>query len=186
MPIRVLPASRGPRAQRGVALVFALVMLLVLGMLGAVAMQTALLEERMAGASADREIAFQAAEAALRDGQAYAFGTLSQGSGFSAACTGGLCLPSSTAAGVWDTVDWQGPQPIVYGSRTGAAPIAGVRQPPRYLVELFPPVPPGPGASASIGSKPAQAGGTAFRITALAWGRKPGTQVMLQSVFVRT
>ena len=62
--------SRFIRAyQRGVVLIVALVVLLVLSLLGISGMQNTVLEERMAGNMYDRNLAFQAAEAALRAGE---------------------------------------------------------------------------------------------------------------------
>ena len=55
--------------QAGIALVVALVFLLVLTILGVTAMQSATLQERMAGNVRDRNVGFQAAEAALRAGE---------------------------------------------------------------------------------------------------------------------
>lgn len=56
-------------AQRGSALIMGLIMLLVITMIGLTAMQTTTQQERMAGNLRDRNIAFQAAEAALRRGE---------------------------------------------------------------------------------------------------------------------
>lgn len=55
--------------ERGVALVIALIMLLVLTVLGTATARMTLLEERMTGNTQDRRVAFQAAEAALREGE---------------------------------------------------------------------------------------------------------------------
>jgi len=55
------------RHQRGVTLIIALIFLAVLALLGAAAAQNSVLEERMAGNTRDRDLAFQAAEAALQD-----------------------------------------------------------------------------------------------------------------------
>lgn len=55
--------------ENGAALIVALLILLVLTLLGVTAMQTTTLQERMAGHSTDQELAFQAAEAALRRGE---------------------------------------------------------------------------------------------------------------------
>jgi type IV pilus assembly protein PilX len=57
------------RRQRGAAMVIALVMLLVLTVLGTATARLTLLEERMTGNTQDNRVAFQAAEAALRDGE---------------------------------------------------------------------------------------------------------------------
>ncbi|MBN8443118.1 MAG: hypothetical protein J0M28_15675 [Thauera sp.] len=55
--------------QRGSALIMGLIMLLVITMIGLTAMQTTTQQERMAGNLRDRNIAFQAAETALRRGE---------------------------------------------------------------------------------------------------------------------
>jgi type IV pilus assembly protein PilX len=55
--------------QQGAALVIALLMLLVMTVLGIAAMQVTRMEERMAGNSRDVNLAFQGAEAGLRDSE---------------------------------------------------------------------------------------------------------------------
>ena len=60
--------------QNGAALVTGLIFLVILTLLGVTAMQTSIMEERMAGNARDRNIAFQAAEAALRNAEADIFG----------------------------------------------------------------------------------------------------------------
>lgn len=57
------------QAQRGAALVISLLMLLVMTVLGLAAMQVTRMEERMAGNSRDVNLAFQGAEAGLRDSE---------------------------------------------------------------------------------------------------------------------
>jgi type IV pilus assembly protein PilX len=52
-----------------VVLIVALVLLLVLSVLGISSMQGTVMQERMAGNTFDRALAFQAAEAALREGE---------------------------------------------------------------------------------------------------------------------
>lgn len=55
--------------ERGAVLVVALLMLLVMTILGVTAMQMSRMEERMAGNSRDINLAFQGAEAGLRNGE---------------------------------------------------------------------------------------------------------------------
>ena len=55
-----------PRRQAGIALIIGLVILAVLSMIGVAAFSISTQEERMAGNSRDRMLAFEAAEAALR------------------------------------------------------------------------------------------------------------------------
>lgn len=60
---------RGSRQQRGAALVVSLILLLVLTLIGVTGMRGASMEEKMAGNMRDRNVAFQAAESALRTGE---------------------------------------------------------------------------------------------------------------------
>lgn len=57
--------------QQGAALVIVLLLLLVMTLLGLASLRATVLEERMTGALFDRSLAFQAAEAALREGEAF-------------------------------------------------------------------------------------------------------------------
>ena len=61
---------RPPNRQTGAALITGLILLIVMTMIGVTAMQTTALEERMAGNMRDQNLAFQAAEAGLRDAEA--------------------------------------------------------------------------------------------------------------------
>lgn len=58
--------SFGARAQRGIALVVALILLLLITMVGLAAMRGTLMQQRMASNLYDRQVALQNAEAALR------------------------------------------------------------------------------------------------------------------------
>lgn len=55
--------------QRGVTLVISLIFLLLLTILGVTAMNTSTLQEKMSGNLRDQDLAFQAAESALRGGE---------------------------------------------------------------------------------------------------------------------
>jgi len=66
-----------PQRQRGVVLIIALVMLLILTLIGVAGLRDTQLQERMAGGAQDRELALQAAETALREAeQAIASGSI--------------------------------------------------------------------------------------------------------------
>ena len=60
---------QSPSRERGAVLVVALLMLLIMTVLGVTAMQMSRMEERMAGNSRDINLAFQGAEAGLRDSE---------------------------------------------------------------------------------------------------------------------
>lgn len=63
--------ARGVKWQRGSALIFALVFLLVMTVIGIAGMQGTTQQEKMAGNMRNRNLAFQAAEAALRAGEKF-------------------------------------------------------------------------------------------------------------------
>jgi type IV pilus assembly protein PilX len=172
--------------QQGASLVIALMFLIVLTILGLVSVRSSTLHERMAGNDRDRAVAFEAAEAALRDAEVDILTNLTPASAFNAACTNGLCVPATVATPNWQQVPWTGATSRVYGvaSGAGAYPVA-VAQAPRYIVELLPDLPAGAGNSLNSNVRSSTSGGTAYRITARGWGQRATTQVMLQSVYVK-
>jgi Tfp pilus assembly protein PilX len=54
---------------------------------------------------------------------------------------------------------------------------------PRYVIELLPDMPRPMGET--LNTRSAASGGTPYRITAMAWGRRQTTQVQLQVVYVK-
>ena len=119
------------KKQTGVALFISLVMLLVLTIIGVSAVQTTSLEERMARNSRDRLMAFQAAESALRDAEAF-LETVVTTAPFSDAGTAGLwtIAPFSTVPR-WEQANvWTGA-----GSVVAANAVQGVATAPRFLIE---------------------------------------------------
>lgn len=172
-------------SQRGAALLTGLIFLVILTLLTLSAMKATSLEERMAGNARDQDIAFQAAEAAIRDVMLNRIPTLSPASAFVAGCAAGLCLPDNVTP-VWTTIsnnnEWntaktaQYPAPSATGGSAAPA-LANVVAQPSYIIEYV------PGAFAPEGfSMDANARGvTAYRITARGWGRTPQAAVTLQS-----
>jgi type IV pilus assembly protein PilX len=174
--------------QRGISLPIVLIFLVVLSVLGVTIIQGSTFGARIARNEADRTIAFQAAEAALRDAETdikfqRADGTLCVPGGvacradvintsdFTPTCTAGLCEPSTTTTAVWETAslwDTAGAS-VTYGQYTGAAALPLVSRPPRYLIEYFK-------LNQSL----------VMRVTAMGFGISNSTQIMLQtSVKVR-
>lgn len=193
-----LHISNSTRAQRGFSLIVGLIFLVAITLLGVIAMKNTILQERMAGGMRDRSLAFQAAEAALRDAKHDLLNLRSGGnlcapadnchpnnpiqleSGFLPTCALGRCydLPSDGLGygGVAGQPAWvafpldAGPG-VRYGFYTGALPIANVAAQPRYLIEAFTDV---NGLNQPKGY---------YRITARAVGANPNTVVTLQEVF---
>jgi type IV pilus assembly protein PilX len=176
----------------------ALMFLLVLAVLGVSALNSTLMQEKMVSNTKDANLAFQAAEAGLRDGEADVERnkTLWTPTSFTSACTNGLCVPPSTwpspsSLDISKAIDWSNTGLTrTYGSQTAAPSLPDVAAQPEYVIERIPP-PPGlpatPGSSVGIGcgvSCPTAANGFAYRLTVLATGARPETRVVLQSTYI--
>ncbi len=119
--------------QRGSVLIVSMLMLLVLTLIGITAMSTSTLEEKMAGNSRDQNLAFQAAEAALRDAEALV-GGMTTTAVFNG--TGGLYdvnVPAESAPNVLSDAAWTNGASRGYN---GATALTGVGTPPRYIIEF--------------------------------------------------
>jgi Tfp pilus assembly protein PilX len=187
--------------ERGAALLTALLVLVAVLTIGAAAAHTALNAEKSARNERDRHIAMQAAEAGLIDAErdidggadaASARAMLFAGGGalgFTAGCGRGA---SSINLGLCtyapDAPAWQGADlsasgnaagAVPYGRFTGAAlPTGGGGLPgraPRYVIELMP--------LARAGEDAGQLAANVYRITAIGFGVRPGTQVVLQTFY---
>lgn len=177
---------------RGAALVVALLMLTVVLLLGIAAAQLAMMESQAARQDRDRQMAFQAAEAALADaqmdlesGQRQQVFASNGKVGFEEGCSAngdylGLCKGSTSSdKPVWLTVDFTEDGPTVpYGKFTGRTYVHGSSLlpalAPRYIIEALPYIRPGQELDSTI-----------YRITAMGFGSKPTTKVVLQSVYRR-
>src|SRR5205085_7966815 len=139
----------GPARQRGLSLVTTLVLMLATLGLGVAVMSVGAMEERLIANTKDRDLALQAAEAALRDGEQDIATNVSSSTAFSDTCANGLCTPPSqrdTAGSLGSSpvddaqlgFDWSvGANVRTYGQYTGAAAFPGVAQQPRYVIEKF-------------------------------------------------
>ena len=195
-----------PRARsKGAALVTALCVLVALMILALSAAQSALNAEKSARNERDRHIAFQAAEAGLSDAERDIEGGNHPGSaraalfanasalGFVDGCGRdpgaanlGLCqLAPAGQAPAWQLVELAGPDDASsattpYGKFTGAVlPTGGAALPAkasRYIIELIPLVRAGEDAGQ-------QRAGNLYRITAIGFGVRLNTQVVLQSFY---
>jgi type IV pilus assembly protein PilX len=168
----------------------ALMFLLVLSVLGVAALNSTLMQEKMVSNTKDLNLAFQAAEAGLRDAEGDVTKNIGGGTIFSASCTNGLCTPPSTwatpsSADISKVVDWSdGGKTRAYGAYTAAPALADVAAQPAYVIEKLSSLPASPGSSVGIGIAPPSGGGAAYRLTVLATGARPETRVILQSTFL--
>lgn len=173
--------SLHPRPQRGMALLVVLLLLLVTTILGLASMRGALLEERMSGNLYDRSLMFQAAEAALREGESVA--SASRIADYSAACTGGLCTapePVAGAGNTWTVVNrWETETPPYQAAATVTSGSLDVT--PGYFIEYMGNFPNWVGCDRA---EPMPVGclGPRYRVTARATAPGRAT-VLLQSTF---
>lgn len=86
----------GRQSQRGMALLVSLVFLLLLTLIGISSMQSATLQEKMAGSLVSRNQSFQAAEQALRIGE----GAVAQDSYKLPVCRAAQCGPPAESASI--------------------------------------------------------------------------------------
>lgn len=158
--------------QQGIALIVALIFLAVLTILGVTIARNSSMEERMAGNTRDRDLAFQAAEAALRDAEADLFPGF-VGNAFDGS-TPGLITYAANAndPAYWKAYNWAG------ASQEVTAALANVEARSRYVIEkkpntIIPAVPP------SVTPTTVQH----FRVTARGVGTTTETVVILQSEY---
>ena len=180
--------------QRGLSLVTTLVLMMATLGLGVAVMGVNAMEERMIANTKDRDVALQAAEAALRDAEQDVASNISPSSAFSDACTSGLCTPPSQRDNLGALAslpvddarlgfDWTVDANVRrYGQFTGAADFPSVAAQPRYVIEKFSFLGTPAGESVVLGSEPT-APGVGYRITARAVGARPETVVVLQSIY---
>lgn len=146
-------------SQRGVTLIVALIFLAILMLLGVTVAQTSSMEERMAGNTRDRDLAFQAAEAALKDAETDLPGLVANA--FDGSTVGLIAYNSATAntSAYWNTYSWDS------ASQMASTSLPHVAGQPRYVIEKLPDV----------------ASTKRFRVTARGVGASTDTTVILQA-----
>ena len=123
------PTPRSPRQERGMALLIVLVLLLLMTLLGLASLRGTVMEERMTASLYDRSLAFQSAEAALREGEALA---ATRPAAPSSGCTSGVC---SRPGGLTEIDRWMNAAFNGWRNSTvnfGSAPTSGI---PQFFVE---------------------------------------------------
>ncbi len=176
---RVVP-ERPLHGQRGAVLIVSLLILIVLTLIGVTAMGTSGLEEKMAGNNRDLNLAFQAAEAALKDAEDYLVNGITSTTAF-----------DGSYPGLYPPVTDTNPPPDFYADSTWASALSyggtidKVATAPKYIIELV----------GNIGSDDINISGygessgtgeiTTFRITARGTGGTDTATVLLQSYYGR-
>jgi len=165
------------RQQRGAALVISLLLLSLLTVLALSASQTTRLQERMAGNARDLDVAFQSAEAGVRNAEDY-IETLPDGE--PAVCTAAPChvfqveiLPADMGSADdawWTTNGWE------YGTATKE--MLGVVADPNYVIEYSACIPDDLLATSTCTKR-------YFRTIAAGKGATDSAKVVLQTTYTK-
>ena len=151
--------------QTGVALPIVLIFVVVMLLIGITAIRNVTLGEKMAGNTRNQELAFQAAEQALR---------FCENAMLTNSASKPTILTPSTTTNLWDDpANWQGSNSIAIA---GALPAGGVNTMPRCMVE---------DVKGTLRLDPTQLkkddGIQVYRITARGTGASNNAVVLLQS-----
>jgi len=172
-----------PSPQQGSALLVSLIILVVMTLLGLSGMRTSVMEEKMAGNMRDSELAFQAAEAALRDAEKHIQDNVISTAAFDADGTDGLY--NNDDSRIWESVDWTDASSLEYTGFDSSTTGVNVSTAPRYVIQHLASV-----GSASDKLNLGNAGqgtgaGTveAFTVTARGTGGSDTAVVYLQTTF---
>jgi type IV pilus assembly protein PilX len=172
----------GLKHQSGVVLLVGLIMLLLLTLIGLSGTQVTSLEEKMTGNMKNRNLAFQAAEAALAEGEANVGKP-----GFPYDCTNARYMPfdrncDSTleTIPVWDNIDWSATAtPLKSIAYTGNLGVSDgiISANPRYIIEYL-------GVADCVGSAVGANDCHNYRITSRATGGNDTAVAVLQSILL--
>jgi len=163
-----------PYYQHGAVLIVSMLLLLVMTLIGITGMRNTTLEEKMAGNTRDSHLAFNAAEAGLRESESLlqaavlpAFKT------YDGINTGGYYHLDST---IWQKINWGDAKMVL----DCGAVVPGVAAAPVCYVEELPAV----GSPADLEAGIALTN-TMFRVTARAVGGSSTAEAILQATFRR-
>lgn len=182
------------KKSRGAVLAISLVLLLVLSLIGVTAMRSAAQGEHVANNTRQRDLAFQAAEAALRVGEEFirtappdAFDGNTVGAQPQPVDIGTLDIPT-----FWlcpfpreDCYNWPGIDPAVNGgARTVTLSTTLGNSQPLYVMEKMAVASSSGGGSLQAGAPVANLpGSTVYRVTARGTGAITDAVVILQSIY---
>lgn len=170
MKLSATTSILGNRRQQGAVLIISLMILLIMTVLGIAAMSSTTMEEKMAANNQLRQQAFQAAETALRDGEAWLFNnvtTVADLADFDGNTPGlysvrpytiGAAL-AEPAFNIYDGSAW------TTGNSSPSHSLLTDQPQPRYIIEYL-------GNTESAPLDPTQPVGPqrySFRITAIGW-----------------
>lgn len=173
-------------SQHGAALITGLIFLVVLTLISLSAIKSTSLEERMAGNARDQDVAFEAAEAGIRDAMKLLPQLTTTPSAFVAGCSNGLCL-NDPVTPVWTSItnnnQWISAKTKAYtGTPLTFDGTTQIPTQPRYIIESISVNTAASGDDATTGQGNTSGAQTLpFRITARGWGITGQTQATVQA-----
>ena len=168
-----------PMRQGGMVLVVSLIILVIVTLIAVTSLRVTILEERMAGNTRDRQLAFEAAEYALREAQGVLSAPVLPQFTSSGGATGGYYAGLNTNPGgigdisYWSTTHNWTTNSVAASNASGV--LVGQTQ-PRYVIEEFPAI-----SCEGYSSKwPPPPPRNVYRATARGTGRTADSVVILQ------
>ena len=169
-----------PAAQQGAVLVVSLIFLLVVTLLAISSIRDTVLEEKMAGNTRDRNVAFQSAEGGIREAELFIDDIVSMGD---FAATPGLFSRTQAEPPFWEDATWRNG-----ANHAVADEDYGAYEPPRYTVKHITTVTGSEGAlnMSGYGDNKGTGDVTVFRITVRGTGSDgDSAEVILRSQYGR-
>lgn len=179
-----------PNSQNGMILIISLIILVIVTLIAVTALRVTVLEERMAGNTRDRQLAFESAEYALREAQDLLSAPVLPKFTSSGGSSGGYFTGLNTnPGGIGDVAYWSlwdpanpsaNPTAHNWGSKsvlaTNTAGVLSGQSQPRYVIEEFPAI-----SCDGYSSKwPPPPPRNVYRVTARGSGRTADSVVILQ------
>jgi type IV pilus assembly protein PilX len=185
--IAARPNLNSSRRQRGAVLVVSLIFLVVMTMLILASIRGTVMQERMVSNLYDRSLAFQAAEAALREGERWVLENPPNPPAGACDAAGSCGRPDPAAVPVWQDEDIWDQAHTVDDGHGHAIEIGDLPVPPQFLVELLADNMPEVNLCASTAIDPdapcfSGPEGLRYRITARS-GEAGRAVVVLQSIY---
>lgn len=170
---RIRSPMRGAQRERGAVLIVTLILLVVATLIALSAQRNTALEERMSGNLLDRNLSFQAAEAALRNGESALANAVAAGAApvlctaVATDCAAGWYVAASGAqTPIWKRIAWGSRDSVPVAVTPPAGSSSPLSASPRYIVEQL------------------DAATSTWRVTARATGGSGAGVVVLQSIYI--
>lgn len=162
--------------QKGAVLIVGLIMMFVMTLISVSSISNSVLETQMSTNYRDRQVAFQAAEAALRRGERLTANFIVK-TAYSNTCNNGLCLADLQDTAIYSKY-WLDPTIWNTAGKHITYPVSGTAADAKIIIEYM-------GQKVSDWDVGAQVTDPIiYRITALGYGKSVNSRVMLQSTFI--